>query len=87
MRAALYSALRLESRSPHDPGHFQRLAQLISFLLLASMTIIWSDQHKYTGYMGWRLASRAICPVIAPKAPKASAHATQRPGSRILRWA
>ncbi|GFU63890.1 hypothetical protein TNCV_398541 [Trichonephila clavipes] len=48
----------------------QRLAQPISFLLLASMTILWSDLHKHTGY-GWRLASRAICPVIAPKAPKA----------------
>ncbi|GFX83046.1 hypothetical protein TNCV_5001941 [Trichonephila clavipes] len=36
----------------------QRLAQPISFLLLASMTIIWSDQHKYTGYgMEARFAS------------------------------
>ncbi|GFT36672.1 hypothetical protein TNCV_3494771 [Trichonephila clavipes] len=26
---------------------------------------------RSTSDMGWRLASRAICPVIAPKAPKA----------------
>ncbi|GFU97241.1 hypothetical protein TNCV_5004231 [Trichonephila clavipes] len=28
----------------------QRLAQPISFLLLAGMTTLWSDLHKHTGY-------------------------------------
>ncbi|GFX21900.1 hypothetical protein TNCV_2311781 [Trichonephila clavipes] len=49
------SALMLKNPLPTFP---QRLAQPISFLLLASMTIIWSDQHKYTGYgMEARFAS------------------------------
>ncbi|GFX94853.1 hypothetical protein TNCV_2379261 [Trichonephila clavipes] len=51
-----HSALRLESRFPQDPGHF--LNDWLSFLLLASMTILWSDLHKHTGYgMEARFAS------------------------------
>ncbi|GFV10516.1 hypothetical protein TNCV_4375961 [Trichonephila clavipes] len=67
------SVLKADLRKTQDIS--QRLAQPISFLLLASMTTLWSDLHKHIPDMGWRLASRAICPVIAPKAPKTKANA------------
>ncbi|GFS92637.1 hypothetical protein TNCV_1160871 [Trichonephila clavipes] len=55
-------ALRHELRNPHDPGNYSNdwLDQSAASYMLAG----YSPQsfHIYFSDMGWRLASRAICP-------------------------
>ncbi|GFW89673.1 hypothetical protein TNCV_1025571 [Trichonephila clavipes] len=61
-RITLGSALRHELRNPHDPGNYSNdwLDQSAASYMLAG----YSPQsfHIYFSDMGWRLASRAICP-------------------------
>ncbi|GFT93658.1 hypothetical protein TNCV_3790191 [Trichonephila clavipes] len=58
------SALRHELRNPHDPGNYSNdwLDQSAASYMLAG----YSPQSflLYYSDMGWRLASRAICPDI-----------------------
>ncbi|GFT91286.1 hypothetical protein TNCV_2168741 [Trichonephila clavipes] len=58
------SALRHELRNPHDPGNYSNdwLDQSAASYMLAG----YSPQPflLYYSDMGWRLASRAICPDI-----------------------
>ncbi|GFX61103.1 hypothetical protein TNCV_4564991 [Trichonephila clavipes] len=63
---SIHSALYQDLRFQHDPGNFLNdWARPISCLLHTSMKRSLSF-NIYFPDMGWRLASRAICPVIAP---------------------
>ncbi|GFT79867.1 hypothetical protein TNCV_4597881 [Trichonephila clavipes] len=60
----VFVALRHELRNPHDPGNYSNdwLDQSAASYMLAG----YSPQSflLYFSDMGWRLASRAICPDI-----------------------
>ncbi|GFV68725.1 hypothetical protein TNCV_1902411 [Trichonephila clavipes] len=60
----LLSALRHELRNPHDPGNYSNnwLDQSAASYMLAGYNP--QSFHIYFSDMGWRLASRAICPEI-----------------------
>ncbi|GFS70598.1 hypothetical protein TNCV_2546301 [Trichonephila clavipes] len=58
INTSTHTALCLESRSPHDPGHFLNdwLGQSASNLYASMITMV--DLHKHTGYgMEARFAS------------------------------
>ncbi|GFV02701.1 hypothetical protein TNCV_2743741 [Trichonephila clavipes] len=61
-----FSALRQEYRNPHDPVNYYNdwLDQSAACYTLAGQNL--QSFNIYISDMGWRLASRAICPEFSP---------------------
>ncbi|GFW20175.1 hypothetical protein TNCV_2321161 [Trichonephila clavipes] len=60
------SALRQDLRNPNDPENYNNdwLVQSAACYTLAGHNL--QSFHIYIPDMGWRLASRAICPEFSP---------------------